>query len=237
MAEQAVIHLDRLSMIDSLEVLLRLSAARLAVFPTDTVYGIGGTLRPEVGAAIVAAKGREPGKPLQVIFPTRELLLQSIEFSRAMRDVLHRLLPGPLTIVVPYPPGFACPPPSSATWISKRRLSRRTRSETVSTLGIRVPRWPRRAALMATLRVPLVASSANLAGEPAPSALEAVDSRVRAECDLLLDGGPAGGVASTVVDFSGFDRGYGYRILREGAVGKSQIAEMLSRRREDLEKP
>jgi hypothetical protein len=40
-----------------------------------------------------------------------------------------------------------------------------------------------------------------------------------------------------VVDFSGYDRGYGYRILRGGAVSQAQIDEMLSRKREDLQKP
>jgi len=224
-------------MIDSLQVLLRLSAARLAVFPTDTVYGLGGTLRPEVGAAIVAAKGRDPDKPLQVIFPTRELLLKSIEFTRAMTDVLQRLLPGPLTVVVSYPAGFHYPAPASAVWTRRGRLGLGSRSETIPTLGVRVPHWPQAAAVMATLSVPLLASSANRAGEPAPSALEAVDPGLRAECDLLLDGGPSGGVASTVVDFSGYDRGCGYRILREGAVSKAQIDEMLSRKREDLQKP
>ena len=224
-------------MIDSLQVLLRLSAARLAVFPTDTVYGLGGTLRPEVGAAIVAAKGRDPDKPLQVIFPTRELLLKSIEFTRAMTDVLQRLLPGPLTVVVSYPAGFHYPAPASAVWTRRGRLGLGSRSETIPTLGVRVPHWPQAAAVMATLSVPLLASSANRAGEPAPSALEAVDPSLRAECDLLLDGGPSGGVASTVVDFSGYDRGCGYRILREGAVSQAQIDEMLSRKREDLQKP
>ena len=224
-------------MIDSLQVLLRLSAARLAVFPTDTVYGLGGTLRPEVGAAIVAAKGRDPDKPLQVIFPTRELLLKSIESTRAMTDVLQRLLPGPLTVVVSYPAGFHYPAPASAVWTRRGRLGLGSRSETIPTLGVRVPHWPQAAAVMATLSVPLLASSANRAGEPAPSALEAVDPGLRAECDLLLDGGPSGGVASTVVDFSGYDRGCGYRILREGAVSQAQIDEMLSRKREDLQKP
>jgi L-threonylcarbamoyladenylate synthase len=236
-AEQPVIRLDRLAMIDSLQVLLRLSVARLAVFPTDTVYGLGGTLRPEVGAAIEAVKGREPGKPLQVIFPTRELLLESVEFTRAMTDVLLRLLPGPLTVVVPYPEGFSYPPPAEATWTRKGRFGLGSRSETIPTLGLRVPRWPQAAAIMATLSVPLLASSANRAGEPAPSALDEVEPGLRAACDLLLDGGPAAGVASTVVDFSGYDRGYGYRILRAGAVTREQIDEMLIRKREDLPRP
>ena len=44
-----------------------------------------------------------------MIFPTRERLLQSIEFSRGLADVLLRLLPGALTVVIPYPPGLHLP--------------------------------------------------------------------------------------------------------------------------------
>ena len=228
------IDLAGLSMLETLEVTLRLSAARLAVFPTDTVYGIGGSLRSEVGEAIVAAKGREPGKPLQVIFPNRELLLQSIEFTRTMTDVLRRLLPGALTVIVPYPPRFTFPAPAEATFEKKGRLGRRASRETFATLGVRVPHWPTAARIMSTLSVPLVASSANRAGEPAPRALADVDPALLAECDLALDGGTVAGVASTVVDFSGYDDGYGWRILREGAVSAAQIDEMLKRKREDL---
>ena len=51
-----------------------LAAARLVCFPTDTVYGVGGLVTPAVREAVVAAKGREAGKPLQVVYPTVELL-------------------------------------------------------------------------------------------------------------------------------------------------------------------
>jgi L-threonylcarbamoyladenylate synthase len=234
MSEQRRIDLGNLSILESLEVAMRLSIARLAIFPTDTVYGVGGALRPEVGEAIVAAKGREPGKPLQVIFPNRELLLASIEFTRSMTNVLLRLLPGPLTVVVPYPPGFTFPPPAEATFEKKAAFGLRRNRESFATLGIRVPHWPSAARIMATLNVPLVASSANRAGGPAPAALADVDPGLLAACDLVLDGGTAGGIASTVVDFSGYDDGHGWRILREGAVSAAGIDEMLTRKREDL---
>lgn len=234
MSEQRRIDLGKLSILESLEVAMRLSMARLALFPTDTVYGIGGALRPEVGEAIVAAKGREPGKPLQVVFPNRELLLASIEFTKPMTNVLLRLLPGPLTVIVPYPSRFTYPPPAESAFEKKSLLGLRSSGETFRTLGIRVPHWPAAARIMATLNVPLVASSANRAGGPAPAALADVDPGLLAECDLVLDGGAAAGAASTVVDFSGYDDGYEWRILREGAVTAGQIDEMLTRRREDL---
>ena len=55
--------------------------------------------------------------------------------------------------------------------------------------------------------------------------------------DLLLDGGPADGRASTVLDLSRYEEGGGWQIMRAGEWGESEIAEMLTRRRDDLPTP
>ena len=55
-----------------------------------------------------------------------------------------------------------------------------------------------------------------------------------AACDLALDGGPAGGIASTVVDLSRYEETGRWRVLREGAWGAADIEERLTRRRDDL---
>ena len=151
-----------------------------------------------------------------------------------MADVLHRLLPG-RSPVIPYPPGFTFPPPA-------RRPGRKGRFG----LGAHSETYPRWACACRTG----LAKRAHGDAERAAGGVErqsrrragAVGARrrrpgLRAECDLLLDGGTAGGAASTVVDFSGYDGGYGYRILREGAVSDEQIEEMLTSKREDLQKP
>jgi tRNA threonylcarbamoyl adenosine modification protein (Sua5/YciO/YrdC/YwlC family) len=215
------------------ELPLRLAVARLACFPTDTVYGIGGALSPATVAAIEGAKGREGGKPLQVVFPNRELLLATVTLGRRLTDACLRLLPGPVTLVVPYPQGFTCPAPGAATHDEKRVLGSK-RSVVVQTLGVRVPRWPAPARLLETLSFPLVASSANRSGAPAPATLADVDPAVLAACDLALDGGAAGGVASTVVDLSRYEETGRWRVLRDGAWTQAEIEERLTRRREDL---
>ena len=214
------------------------ASARLVCFPTDTVYGVGGVLDPAVGSAIQAAKGRSADRPLQVIFPTREVLLAGIPAGGRLRDAFQRLLPGPVTLVIPYPEGFTYPPPGEVTHVASSFLGLRRREQVVQTLGVRVPRWPAAARLLATLPYPLLASSANPSGVAGEAgSLDQVDAGVLAACDLLLDGGPTSGRASTVLDLTRYEEEGGWRIMREGEWDESYIAELLTRRREDLPTP
>jgi len=50
---------------------------------------------------------------------------------------------------------------------------------------------------------PLYATSANLAGEPAPPGLEEVDPLVVEAVDVIVESGSGSGEASAVVDLSG----------------------------------
>src|SRR5450756_2383300 len=92
----------------------RISAARLVCFPTDTVYGVGGALTPAVAGALVAATGRDLGKPLQVVFATVEALEDGVALAPELRIACRRLLPGPVTRLLPYPAGWDFPPPGEA---------------------------------------------------------------------------------------------------------------------------
>lgn len=190
------------------------ASARLVCFPTDTVYGIGGVCRARTYQAIWAAKGREPQKPLQVIFSTLELLLDVVRPGPVLVAALGRLLPGPVTLVLPYPDGFDGPPAGRA-------------ADGTPTLGVRVPPWPRPARVMAMLPFPLVASSANLSGAPPSRRPDEVPPTVRAACDLLLDGGETGGVASTVVDLVDYAFAGRWRVLREGALRRAELTAVL----------
>ena len=201
-----------------------LAAASLACFPTDTVYGLGGRLAPQTAAAIVRVKGRAPDKPLQVVFPSLPLLLAGVSLGPAVRTAVEWLLPGPFTLVVPYPRGLACPAPGRLTAPD---------GSVLATLGVRVPDWPPAMAAMGRLPFALLASSANPSGAADAGRLDDVEPAVRAACDLLLDGGPTGGVSSTVLDLTGLERGLGWRVLRRGAAGDDEIAARLGGQRKD----
>jgi L-threonylcarbamoyladenylate synthase len=194
--------------------LARVLDARLVCFPTDTVYGLGGALRGEVVDALVAAKGRGADKPLQMIFPTVAALVAAVAPPARMASAFGRLLPGGVTLVIPYPTGSRWPPPGQG------RDGR-------PTLGVRVPAWPAPARLLAGLAGPLVASSANESGAPAARSLDDVPAELRAACDLLLDAGPLAGTASTVIDVSEYEERGAWHILRAGAVSEEVVVAAL----------
>jgi L-threonylcarbamoyladenylate synthase len=202
-----------------------LAAARLAFFPTDTVYGVGGPVTPAVRAAVIAAKDREARKPLQLVYPSLELLEASLALGPRLLGAARRLLPGPFTLLLPYPPGMAFPPAGEAP--HRAQGVRGVRTETVATLGVRVPAWPAAARALGELPFPLLASSANPSGGEAPRSVDEVDGGLLAACDLVLDAGPVTGEASTIVDLSVYASGGGWRILRRGAVDETGVADLL----------
>lgn len=71
------------------------------------------------------------------------------------------------------------------------------------TVGVRVPADSAVRRVLESYEAPLYATSANLAGEPAPRRLEDVDPRVAEAVDVIVEGEPGSGEASAVVDLSG----------------------------------
>jgi len=233
-----LIGLARLDAGGRAELAAAIAAATLVCFPTDTVYGLGGVATPATAAALARAKGRPADKPFQLIYPTVAALLSAVALSPAVTSAVRRLLPGPFTLVVPYPPTMSFPPAGAVEWPAAAPPQLGTfavagglaaaQPATVATLGVRVPAWPPGAAALAGLPFALLASSANQSGGADPAALDQVDPAVRAACELLLDGGPTSGVSSTVIDLSGLEAGRGYRILRAGTTDAAAIAAIFA---------
>jgi L-threonylcarbamoyladenylate synthase len=172
---------------------------------------------------LVAAKGRDPAKPLQVVFPSLASLEAAVEMAPALRDACRRLLPGALTLLLPYPAGWAFPPPGESPGAAAGPAG-----APVPTLGVRVPAWPPAARVMGALELPLVASSANPSGAPPAAALDAVEPALLSRCDLALDAGPVGGEASTVVDLSRYASAGAWRVVRAGAWAADRVAARLA---------
>ena len=177
-----------------------LRAGRLAVVPTDTVYGLAASGESEAGArALYAAKGREAIRPTAVLFASMDVLLERVPGlpARAV-EAARALLPGPVTLVLPNPE-------RRYAWLNAERPD---------AIGVRVPAvtGPGRAVLDAVGT--LVATSANLPGRPDPRRVEEVPPEIAAAVDIVVDGGELPGTPSTVIDLTGHDP----QILREGAL-------------------
>jgi L-threonylcarbamoyladenylate synthase len=185
-----------------------LRGGRLAVIPTDTVYGLAAHVEDEGPArALYAAKGRVARQPTAVLFASLEELLERVpELPAPAVDVARALLPGPVTLVLPNPA-------RRIPWLNEERPD---------ALGVRVPAvsGPGKAVLAALGA--LVATSANLPGGKDPRRLADVPTEIRDRAAALVDGGELGGAPSTVIDVTGVEP----QVLRVGAL---PAAEALAR--------
>ncbi|KAI9789045.1 MAG: hypothetical protein M1816_006400 [Peltula sp. TS41687] len=119
--------------------------------------------------------------------------------------LIRRFWPGPLTILLPNPPGS---------------MLAREVTAGLSTFGARMPANPLALMLIRLAGVPLAAPSANASTKPSPTTAEHVREDLDGRIDVILDGGPCSvGVESTVVD--GLTEPPA--ILRPGGISIEQI--------------
>jgi L-threonylcarbamoyladenylate synthase len=172
----------------------------VAVFPADTVYGLAcDPSNPDAVARLYALKGRPPDKPAAVMVFERHRALAALpELGPRTRALMERLLPGAVTLLVP--------------------SDRFPLAGGAGTLGLRVPDIPPLGAL------PVLQTSANVAGAPDARRLEEVPEQIRRGADLVLDGGELPGTPSTVIDLRDYEAGGVWRIVRAGAVPEEVIA-------------
>ena len=190
-----------------------ISVGGVAVFPADTVYGLATEPESREGVErLYRLKGRRSDKPSAVMFFQVELALAALpELGDRTRAVVEALLPGPVTILLPNPAHrfpLACA-------VEPDRI------------GIRVPLLEGALAPLASVRWPVLQSSANLAGEPEARRVDEVAPEIRAGADLVLDGGDLPGTPSTVLDFSAWESGGTFDVVREGAFPVDAVVRSL----------
>ncbi|MGH2348357.1 MAG: L-threonylcarbamoyladenylate synthase [bacterium] len=176
-----------------------LNQGQVIVFPTDTLYAL--SCRIDVADAVrrvFAIKRRPAGEALPVLLADMEQLDEYAASPDAgVRRLAERFWPGPLTIVV--------------------RRSARIPAVVAgggATIGLRVPDHALARALIRATGIPLVGTSANSHGHPAPRTAQQAIFDIGNQVDLLIDGGRTRVAApSTVVDAT-----QGLRIVRAGAV-------------------
>jgi tRNA threonylcarbamoyl adenosine modification protein (Sua5/YciO/YrdC/YwlC family) len=187
-----------------------MSVGGVAVFPADTVYGLACDPANRIAVQrLYRIKRRPLRKPSAVMFFDRSLALEALpELGERTRDALVRLLPGPVSLLLPNPAGrypLAC-------------------GEDPATIGIRVVEIP----VLKGVRWPVLQSSANHAGGPDPRRLDEVPAEIRRVAEMIVDGGELPGTPSTVLDLRGYESAGEWEILRAGAMTPDVVQTRLT---------
>lgn len=181
---------------------------KIALFPTDTVVGIGCRFDSKEGIArLRAIKDIKNPDPIAVLVSSvQQLDILRIRRSRLSNLLAEKFWPGALTLVLSSEVRFPC-------------------SGAGNTLGLRMPDVDSLRKIIEMAGVPLAATSANFHGLPAPGRMEEVDAALVNSVNGTFDI-PARlvGLPSTVVRLEGGE----LKIIREGAIPSADIYSTVS---------
>lgn len=148
----------------------------LVIFPTETVYGIGANAFNE-GAVrrIYEVKMRPDEKPLSILVSNiEEITKYAIISNEVEKEIIHKYMPGPITIVLKKKPGVF-------DYISSGK----------DTIGIRIPDNEIILEILKQSQLPIVAPSANISGKPSGIVLSEILKDFDGKVDICIDGGKA----------------------------------------------
>ena len=176
----------------------------LVVFPTETVYGLGGDgTNPDAAAKIYAAKGRPSDNPL-IIHIAQPADAELYAYTTQLYYALAKaFMPGPLTVIMP-----------------KRESVPASVTGGLDSVAVRCPSHPIAQALIRAAGTCIAAPSANLSGKPSPTDASHVVQDLDGKVDVIIDGGSCEiGLESTIVKIMQDERGEPYLLLlRPGAI-------------------
>ncbi|MEW6026985.1 MAG: L-threonylcarbamoyladenylate synthase [Planctomycetota bacterium] len=174
-----------------------LSEGGLVAFPTETVYGLG--VNANIPAAVkhlYQVKNSPENRPFTVHLASADDIYCHIPtVPRLALRLMKTFWPGPLTMVLP---------DSKGGWV-----------------GLRVPDNIIAQDLIRQSRTAVIASSANIADQPAPTDAQTVLKTLGDKVDIIIDAGPSKiGVSSTVIKIGEDSR---FEIMRQGTITEESI--------------
>jgi len=185
----------------------RIQKGGCIIYPTETLYALGGNaLNPEAAAKVCRLKSRPRGKPLPVIIGNIEQLFLLTEWNtREFYGLLDNFWPGPLSILVP----------------GREELPLEIRDNR----GMVCVRWSSSyisQQLCLRSAAPLIASSANRDGETPPLIPQDLDPGLKQQVDHVLtqERGDESSKPSTIVMILDRSR---LKVIRQGAVSNKDL--------------
>ena len=171
----------------------------LLVYPSDTCYASGCTVAArESQERLRRIRQLDLQHDLSLLFSSISQLTDYAQLDDRAYALLRRILPGPYTFILP----------------ATRDVPRRLADPKKRSIGVRIPASPLCEGLIAELGEPLMSSTLQLPGAPAPlTDPDEICKTMGSQVDMVLLSGPGGVRCSTVVDLLQWPP----RLLREGA--------------------
>jgi L-threonylcarbamoyladenylate synthase len=172
----------------------------IVVFPTDTAYGIGCRMDTVVSVQkVYEIRHRPAEKAVLVLVSDIEMAKKYIEISdEVQKKLIEKYWPGGLTIILPA---------KTENVLSEVRAGG-------STLAVRMPAHEELRNVIGEVGVPVIAPSANFAGEKTPHTFEEIDPKLLKEVDYVWKGECLLQGQSTLVDTTVTP----WKVVRTGVV-------------------
>lgn len=156
-----------------------IKSGAIFIYPTDTIYGLGcNALLPKSIQKIKQIKSRDKDKPLSIIAPSKEWILEN---TFASKELIDKYLPGPFTLILKKKdPAF---------------LSYVSQSETI---GIRIPLQDF-TNIIQKAGVPFITTSVNHSGEKFATSVEEIKKEIIDCVDVVINIGLLNGNPSTII--------------------------------------
>lgn len=164
-----------------------LRSGGLLLYPTDTVWGIGcDATDPDAVAKVYALKRRSDSKSLVLLASDLDMVARYIKEIPEMAVQLVEVNDRPMTII--YPGAVAMPRPAEGEEVRKSHhlLAYNTVAEDGS-VGIRIPDMDFCRNLVKRFGRPVVSTSANISGEPAPGNFSEISRAIREGVDYIVE--------------------------------------------------
>ncbi len=184
----------------------------IAIFPTDTVYGIGTVYNNPKGIErIYEVKQRDRSKPIIALISDISHLDKLVNLEEEnpgnISEIMEKYWPGELTIVFDK---------------SKYNVAKD------NTIGVRIPGNEILLRIIESCGGIVFTTSANISGEKSPAKIEDISYDILKKTDFILDGGPIlNGVPSTVIKYSAGK----ISVLREGNIKTEEILKLFMKGR------
>lgn len=187
----------------------------VAIFPTDTVYGIGSLPVRDAVEKIYRIKKRDFSKKIIALIDRRENLTDYVDISKeelsGLSKVMDRYWPGELTII----------------FRAKRKFTEKF-DEGLDTVGIRIPKSDITLKIIENAGGVILTTSANLSGENAATRICDINRDVTEKADYVFEAGEdckLTGMPSTIVKYTDGE----IEIVREGGISFSEIEKLMKR--------